>query len=505
MSVTLHTKSPTNTRREPREEEFGELVAHSSGVRPDYSVAHPLQAISGYTNYTPQEMTVVSEWRKALTHIYQLNGFTGIELRPVEYAQNLLQKGGMSKQIYGVSRLQDGGLTKLGIPFDRTVPLAIFIAQHVQEITFPYFRSDIGYAFRGEHASKGRYRAFIQADIDVIDRKLNIKADAKVIATMIQALQAIGIHNCNVYVNHIAIAKGFMLYAGIAKEENDTALRILDKLKPDNRQEVINELCGSITGMTEAKANELLNLMSYEGGLTDFEFTVPVSPETIQALESLRRTENMVVGMGIAPGIIKFRPCLTRGLDYYTGIVCETFIPGKERLGSIASGGRYDGLVDGYTDKPSGLQGVGVSIGLTRLFDVMKAENNVDLTRQTSAQVFVGYRTEAELPKALEVETALRKMGVNTELYTSDKVGVKAELNVCNKKGIPFAAIVMTEGEIVVKDMKSLDAKAAHAAKGANQLSFTDVDSVTQYLTGVLSKQKTQEVVERKFAEEEQK
>ncbi len=505
-SVTLHTLTTSpETRSVPREEEFGELVATGSVGRPDYYVAHPLQAISGYTNYTPQEMTVVSEWRRALTQIYQLHGFTGIELRPVEYAQNLLQKGGMSKQIYGVSRLQDGGLTKLGIPFDRTVPLAIFVAQHVQEMAFPYFRSDIGYAFRGEHASKGRYRAFIQADIDVIDRKLNIKADAQVIATTIQALQAIGINNCNVFVNHIAIAKGFMEYAGIVKKENDYALRILDKLKPDNRQEVIDELCETITGMSSEKADELLNLMSYEGRLSDFEFTVPVSAEAVQALESLRNTERMVVGMGISPGILKFRPCLTRGLDYYTGIVCETFIPGKERLGSIASGGRYDGLVDGYTDQPSGLQGVGMSIGLTRLFDAMKAENSVDLTRQTSAQVFVGYRTDNEFPKALALVTSLRGMGVNTELYTSEKVGVKAELNLCNKKGIPYAAIVMTDGEIILKDMKTVDAKTAHASKGANQLTFGDVPSVTQHLVGVLSHRRTREDGERKFAEEEQK
>ncbi len=189
-TVTFHTTSttPTSTTstRKPHEEEFGEIVAGGERARPDYSVMHPLQAISGYTNYSPHEMTVVSEWRKALMHVYQLHGFTGIELRPVEYAQNLLQKGGMGKQIYGVSRLQDGGLTKLGLPFDRTVPLAIFIAQHVHELAFPYSRSDIGYAFRGEHASKARYRAFYQADIDVIDRKLNIKADALVLGTTVK-------------------------------------------------------------------------------------------------------------------------------------------------------------------------------------------------------------------------------------------------------------------------------------------------------------------------------
>ena len=189
---------------------------------------------------------------------------------------------------------------------------------------------------------------------------------------------------------------------------------------------------------------------------------------------------------------------MTRGLDYYTGIVCETFIPGKERLGSIASGGRYDGLVDDFTDKPSGLQGVGMSIGLTRLFDVMKAEGSVDLTRQTSAQVFVGYRTESEYPKALELATTLRQSGVNTELYTSDKVRVKEELNLCNREGIPFAAIVMSENEIIVKDMKTLDAKAAHAAKGSNQVTFADSALTAAYLTNVLASKKVKEVTDQK-------
>jgi histidyl-tRNA synthetase len=475
-SSAMHSKLPPACS--PADGEFGEVVTSGTEARPNYSVQNPLGPISGYTNYSPQEMVVVSVWKQKLSDIYRRCGFAAIELRPVEYADNLLKKGGVSKQIYGISRLQDGGLTKLGIPFDRTVPLAIFVAQNLNALTFPYLRFDIGYAFRGEHASRGRYRAFIQSDIDIIDHKLNHKSDAQVIATTIQALHAIEITDCRMYVNHIAIAKGFMEYAGIPVDKYDDALRIIDKLKPDNQHEVIDELVMTIPQLTPDRARDLLKQMSYEGSFADFEFKVPISKAALEGLDSLKKTEKYVIGMGVAPGVIRFRPSLVRGLDYYTGIVCETFLPGREKYGSIASGGRYDKLVDGFTTIETGLEGVGISIGLTRLFDVMKAEGRVNLNRQTSASVFIGYRTEDQFPKAVELATALRNQGISVELYTSDKVRIKEELNICNKKGIPFAALVMNDDELILKDMR------LSAQEQSNQRTFASIKEFANAIQG---------------------
>lgn len=457
---SLSLNVPTAPSTAIMDEEFDALIQEPGqgpgrGHRPNYSVSEPLGPISGYTNYGPGEMSVISQWKEKLANVFRRNGFTGIETRPVEYADNLLKKGGVSKQIYGLSRLQDGSLTRLGLPFDRTVPLAIFIAQHSNEITFPYKRWDIGYAFRGEHATKGRYRAFIQADNDIIDKNLTPLSDAEVLVTTVQGVNALGVENCNVFVNHILIAKSFLVDEGIEEKDFDNALRVIDKLKPDNLDAVITELTEVIPSMTRESAVILLQRMDYRGPLADFQFDRPVSKNALEALEHLRKVERYAISMGVKPGIIQFCPTLVRGLDYYTGIVMETFIPGKERYGSIASGGRYANLVDGFSHKNTGLQGVGVSIGVTRLFDIMKMEDRVDLSHQTTAQVFVGYRTAGEgcLERALEVATALRARGLCVELYSSTPVKIGKELDICNKKGIPFAALVMREDEICLKNL----------------------------------------------------
>jgi len=192
----------------------------------------------------------------------------------------------------------------------------------------------------------------------------------------------------------------------------------------------------------------LLDQMDYRGSFIDFKFPFKPSDEAVASLVHLQSIENMVSLMGVEKGVLQFAPNLARGLDYYTGVVFETFIPGKEKYGSVSSGGRYDNLVGDFNPKIQ-LQGIGGSIGLTRLFDVMLAENGVDLSKQTTSQILVGYRTMDEgcFEKALEVATALRNLGVNTELYTSD-VKMKKELQLANKKGIPYTVLVMNKDEI---------------------------------------------------------
>ncbi len=433
------------------ESEFGDVASKTANGRFDYTVSDPLGPISGFTNYTPAQMRVVSIWKSKLAELFKVQGFTPMDPRPVELACNLQTAGGMEKQIYGISRLQDGSLTKLGIPFDRTVPMALMIAQHYREMKFPYARSDIGWAFRGEHASQGRYRAFIQADADIIDEKLTARSDVQCIVAVIKGIQTLGVTKCNVFLNHIGIARDFLREANIAPEKYKDALRAIDKLKPDNEAEVVEELCQNVPGLGKDEALTLLKNMSYRGPLSGFKFPNTPSAEALAAFEHLVEIERIAILMGIPEGMLQFAPNLTRGLDYYTGVVFETFIPGKEKYGSVASGGRYDDLIGGFNDKVK-LQGVGGSIGLTRLFDVMQAENLVDLSKQTTAQVFVGYRTKECMDKAIEVSTALQGLGVYTELHTSD-LNVKKQITLADKKGIPCAIFVMNPDEIILKEM----------------------------------------------------
>lgn len=451
MTALTATKLQTKL---PEADEFGDFAERIGNQRPDYSVSDPLGPISGFTNYNVQEMRTFSDMLQKIADVYRLYGFTGIITPPFEYAENLLKKGGL-KEIYGVSRLQTGLVTKLGVPFDRTVPTAIFVARNRQNLTLPYKRFSNEYSCRGENATKGRYRAFYQCDADIFDKELTAGADAETITAMVKALEAIGVNHCNVFLNHVQIAKAFVADAGIDKKRMDDALRIIDKLKPHNWDEVVEELSTLTPDNSKAAAEELLNNMNYRGLISEYRFKKPLGSEVDTAFKHLQEIESTCVSMGVRKGTIQFCTSLTRGLDYYTGVVFESFIPGKEKYGSIASGGRYDDLVDGFADAK--IQGVGGSIGLTRLFDVLKDENQVDLSKQTSAQVFVGYRTKAEgcYEKALEVATALRDKGISVELYTASKVQVGKELDICNKKGIPCSVMVMRADELQIAEMRS--------------------------------------------------
>ncbi len=457
------------------EEDFGDIIKRSGSFneRPNYGVNDPLGPISGFTNYSAKEMRVISSWLKELGEVFCRYGFTGLAPRPIEFTVNLVRKGGLTKQIYGLSRVQDGSLTKYGLPFDHTVPLAIFLAQHVNETAFPFMRYVIGPVFRGEHAGRGRYRSFIQADNDYIDRELTPTADATTLATTVEALKKLGACNFKVLVNHIVIAKAILADAGVPKEHFSDALRAIDKLKGDNRAEVVQELAANIPTLAKKEAESLLDRMNYRGPLADFRFEKDLGSEAIQAWNDLKEMESIATRMGLAKDTVIFALNLTRGLDYYTGVVFETFIEGKEKYGSIASGGRYDKLVDGYSNQETKLQGVGISIGVTRFFDIVKDLEMIDFSKQTEAQVFVGYRIKEEgcFEKAIDVATSLRKKGIFVELYASNKVKVGKQLDMVNRKGIPFAVLVMNKDEIIVKNMRT-----------SEQSAFQNQDEVIAYM-----------------------
>jgi histidyl-tRNA synthetase len=437
-----------------KQSDFGVVISEQDrSNRPNYDIENPLETPSGFTNYTIEEMRVISLWKQTLSNEYQLFGFTPIDLPPVEYACNLQKAGGLEKQIFGVSRLQDGSLTKLGLPFDRTVPLARFIAKNFQKMRFPYSRSDINWSWRGEHAQAGRYRAFIQADVDTVAPSLNALADAQSIAAIVKGLQKLKVPNFNLYVNHVDAARDFLRYAKVSKDQYNDALRIIDKLKPDNEKDVVQELASVIFSSDLLEAKNLLKAMSYQGSLEDFKFPHEPSEEAKKGIDHLLEVQKHLKGMGIDSKMIRFVPNLARGLDYYTGVVFETFMPGREKYGSIASGGRYDNLISAFDPKVK-LQGVGGSIGLTRLFDVMKIEKLVDLSHETTAKVFVGCRTEEELKTALSLATGLREKNISVELNLQ-KPKVGKQLTFADGKGFSIAAIAMNKDEIILKDLRT--------------------------------------------------
>lgn len=446
----------------------------------DYSVTNPERPIAGFIDPSIREMAAMTSIQTRVASIYERNGFTPFRPRGVEYTQNLQKKGGVDAQIFGLTEARSGNITKLGLPFDHTVPLALFVAQNHSRMTFPYKRSDVGCVYRGETPGPGRYNEFVQADIDTVSRELTDRDDAEVIATIIQGLQETGLSSrFTVLVNHVDLAKTLLADQGVPLDSHAKALQIIDKLKPSNREAVVQELSENIPGFTTEKASSLLEYMEYSGDISKYEQVRRVDGSAKAALEHLKAVERNCASYGIPDRTLQLSTLLARGLNYYTGIVFETMVPGHEKLGSVASGGRYDGLVDGFATRETGLRGVGGSIGLTRLFDLIKTGNRFESRPQTTAEIFVAYRTLTEYPQAVQIADKLRQTGKKVELFTGNSVKIKKQLELADSKGIPTVVMVMNPAEIVVKAMSGGGHEGAKEPEAdARQTTYKDVDGL---------------------------
>lgn len=422
--------------------------------------------ISGFTNYNEEEHYAFSSWVDRVRRAFRAHGFTPFYPAPLEYADNILLKGGISKQIYGVSRLQDESLTDLALPFDRTVPLALFVAKQKSSLSYPYKRYEIANSFRGERPQAGRFRAFIQADVDIIDRKLSPIADFECIATVADALTALNVGSYVIYMNHISIAKALIARAGISPDHEADTLRILDKLDKVPAEKIFAEIKESAPEASDEALHTIIETCQYRGPLSKFKRS-----GDDEAFADLDAVHDLLIAAGHKESAIQFCPGMVRGLDYYTGIVFETFLVGKEKYGSIASGGRYSNLIDSFSKGKTDLEGVGFSLGMTRLFDIMTREKELPLTRRSSAHLVVACRTPSLRPQGVKLATRLRAEGHLVDLFSGDTTKIQKQLTYTDKKGIPLIVMVMDESSYVVKHMEA-----------GEQTDFTTVDAVVDFL-----------------------
>jgi len=475
---------------------------------PSYQPKPIVGPISGFTNFNEAQHYVYAQWLERIAGVFALYGFTPLIPRPVELRDNLHVKGGMAKQIYSIARTnEDGSLaddgrpavigTDIGLPFDRTVPLALWVAQYANEMTLPYKRYDIGWVFRGETAQAGRFRGFHQADVDIIGRQLGVTADVECMMAIAQALVALNIGEITMHINHIAIAKGLLRKAGVTTEQEPHVLRIIDKLEKVGAAVLKPEILAAAPQLTAEIVDQLMAVYTFRGDCVGFKNILEQAAEgdaeilagykhlcALEAMfnmvndplfhpggasfDELRRSggEFNVEGLKTAHGepveprsvrsgkavFVKLvvNPGLVRGLDYYTGVVVESFLTGFEKFGSIASGGRYSNLVASFSDKHPDIEGVGFSIGVTRLFDVLCRANAIKLERKTTADVLIAYRSEA-LQQAFAAATFLRGHGVNVDMYANPARPMKHQLEYASKKGMPLVLMLMsTEGQATV-------------------------------------------------------
>ena len=393
---------------------------------------------------------------QTLRDTYSLYGFTPLDTPIIEASEVLLAKGGgeTEKQIYRFSK----GDSDLSLRFDLTVPLAKYVALHYGELAFPFRRYQIGKVYRGERSQRGRFREFYQADIDMIgDGKLDVSNEAEMPAIIYQVFNRLGLRKFQVRVNNRKILNGFYEMLGLSKQAGDV-MRTVDKLEKigaDKVKGLLMEL-----GVPEEKAGEILGFIGISGS----------NGQVLEALEAYRgRNELFDLGLDELKTVVKYLGgfgvpeenfavdlTIARGLDYYTGTVYETFMLDHPEIGSICSGGRYDNLAEYYTDKV--LPGVGISIGLTRLFFVLNEQGMLNQERNTAPADVLLLPMVEDLSPAVELATKFRNAGVRVQLYGEQKK-FKAKMNYADKIGVPFVVFLgedeIRDGVVACKDMKS--------------------------------------------------
>ncbi len=415
------------------------------------------RTLSGFMEVLPAQQQQLERMMDILRTTYSRYGFTPLDTPVIEASEVLLAKGGgeTEKQIY---RFQKGD-ADLALRFDLTVPLAKYVALHGNDLAFPFRRYQIGKVYRGERAQRGRFREFYQADIDIIgDGKLDITNEAEIPSIIYQTFTALGLTRFQIRVNNRKILNGFYAMLGLTDRSGDI-MRTVDKLDKIGPHKVRACLMDDV-GLTGEQAEEIMRFISITGSndqvLSALEGYRSRHELFDQGLDELTTVTRYLAAFGVPEVNFAVDLTIARGLDYYTGTVYETTLLDYPEIGSVCSGGRYDNLAEYYTDRQ--LPGVGISIGLTRLFYVLGEQGLLNPSLPTApADVLILPMTQ-DLTPAIQLATRLRGAGVRTQLYTEQKK-FKAKMNYADKLGVPYVVFLgddeIAAGLVACKDMTS--------------------------------------------------
>lgn len=407
------------------------------------------RTLPGFMELLPSEQILFNQMKKTIEESYQKFGFLPIDTPIIELSEVLLAKAGgeTEKQIYRFNK----GETDLSLRFDLTVPLAKFVAKNYNDLSFPFRRYQIGKVYRGEKAQKGRYREFYQCDIDIIgDGELSIINDAELPVVISTTFKNLGFSNFTIKINNRKILNG--LYEGLGQKENSVdIMRIIDKIDKIGEEKVRKEI--SELGVSNEIVNKLVSFIKIDG-TTDEKLAkldkMDIENETYQkGVNELKDVIKYIRMFGLPEENFTVDFTIARGLDYYTGTVYETFLNEYRELGSVCSGGRYENLAENYTDKK--LPGVGISIGLTRLFYKLNELGLIKATKKSVADVLIVPMMD-DMKEAIALGTNLRNAGINTEIYLNDKK-IKAKMKYADRLKIPYV-IVVGENEVQANKLK---------------------------------------------------
>ena len=414
------------------------------------------RTLSGFMELLPDKQVQFDRMVELLRRSYSLYGFTPLDTPVIEASEVLLAKGGgeTEKQMYRFTK----GDTDLSLRFDLTVPLAKYVALHYADLTFPFRRFQIGKVYRGERAQRGRFREFYQADIDVIgDGKLDIVNEAEIPAIIYNTFTALGLRRFQIRVNNRKILNGFYAMLGLT-EQAAGIMRTVDKLDKIGGDKVRNLLVGEDIGLSGESADEILKFIAIRGNnaqvLSALEGYRGRSELFDQGLDELTTVVKYLAAFGVPEDHFAVDLTIARGLDYYTGTVYETTMLDHPEIGSICSGGRYDNLAEYYTDKQ--LPGVGISIGLTRLFFVLEDQGYLNGEMNTAPADALILPMTDDLSPAIAFAARLRQAGVRAQLYTEQRK-FKQKMSYADKLAIPYVVFLgedeIAKGAVSVKDM----------------------------------------------------
>ena len=417
------------------------------------------RTLSGFMELLPNEQILFNQIKEKIEDTYKKFGFLPLDTPVIELSEVLLAKAGgeTEKQIYRFNK----GDNDLSLRFDLTVPLSKYVAKNYGNLSFPFRRYQIGKVYRGERTQKGRFREFYQCDIDIIgDGELDLINDAELPSVIYTIFKSLGFDNFTIRINNRKILNG--LFESLGQKDNSVeVLRIIDKIDKIGKEAVIEEL--EKLGVSKEAIINIISFIEIEG----------TSDEKIEKLKQLGIQNDVFIKgveelefviknirlFGIPEQNFKVDLTIARGLDYYTGTVYETFLNEYRELGSVCSGGRYENLAEYYTDKK--LLGVGVSIGLTRLFYKLNELNLIKAEKKSISDVLIIPMVE-DLSVPITIANKLRKNGIKTEIYLNNKK-LKAKFKYADKLEIPYVIVIgedeVSQNKFKLKDMKTGEEK----------------------------------------------
>jgi histidyl-tRNA synthetase len=413
--------------------------------------------VSGFPEWLPEQRMVELKWMDDIRRVFESYGFCSLETPSVEEIEVLLAKGETDKEIYAVKRLHtddEAGEPRLGLHYDLTVPLARYVAEHFHDLVFPFKRYQMQRVWRGERPQEGRYHEFYQCDIDVINPdQVPLHFDAEMPAIMYDILCRLEVGDFQIQVSNRKILEGY--FRGVGVEDTISAIRLVDKLDKIGEEGVLSSLQTDLA-LSREVALRCLALATIR--TTDLSFVERVRALGVESdllNEGLEELAFVMDALRTLPrGTLLADLSIARGFDYYTGTIYETRLLEFPTIGSICSGGRYENLTGAFMNRK--LPGVGISLGLTRLFAKLLAEKRLRVGPKCPTQVLVVFPHAERREEAIRTASLLRERGLNVEMYHRPGK-ISQQVRYASRKGIPYVWFPPFEegGVHEVKDMAS--------------------------------------------------